>query len=62
MSNIKNVDPRNDFPIFSVKSNSNLVYLDSAATTFKPKCVLDVMKEYTKSTHQISIEVYIQYL
>lgn len=46
MSNIKNVDPRNDFPIFSVKSNSNLVYLDSAATTFKPKCVLDVMKEY----------------
>ncbi len=36
---------RNDFPMLQ---NSKMVYLDNAATTFKPQCVIDaVMKYYT---------------
>lgn len=35
---------KNDFPIF--QKNKNLVYLDSAATSQKPKIVLDAMQDY----------------
>jgi cysteine desulfurase/selenocysteine lyase len=37
-------DIKKDFPIFS--HQPNLVYLDSAATTLKPKSVLETMREY----------------
>ena len=37
---------KKDFPIFSEKENEGLVYLDSAATTQKPKCVLEKIKEF----------------
>jgi len=36
---------KKDFPIFSEKENEGLVYLDSAATTQKPKYVLAKIKE-----------------
>ena len=37
---------RNDFPILSTKIyNKQLVYLDNAATTQKPNCVIDKMVE-----------------
>lgn len=35
---------RDDFPIF--KAQPNLVYLDNAATSQKPKCVIDAMDDY----------------
>lgn len=35
---------RNDFPV--LVNNSNLVYLDTAATSLKPSCVIDKMNEY----------------
>ena len=35
---------RKDFPIYD--NNPNLIYLDSAATSLKPKCVIDKMNEY----------------
>jgi len=35
---------RNDFPMF--KNNPNLIYLDSAATSFKPQVVIDKVVEY----------------
>ncbi|MEK7523630.1 MAG: cysteine desulfurase [Patescibacteria group bacterium] len=37
-------DMRKDFPIF--KKQPALVYLDSAATSLKPQCVIDAMDEY----------------
>jgi len=38
---------RKDFPILSQKiHNKTLVYLDNAATTQKPKCVIDSLVEY----------------
>lgn len=38
---------RKDFPILSMKvRGKDLVYLDNAATTQKPKCVIDKIKEY----------------
>jgi cysteine desulfurase/selenocysteine lyase len=44
MYNINNV--REDFPILSrTVYNKPLVYLDNAATTQKPLCVLDAMRE-----------------
>ena len=33
---------KNDFPML----NKNIVYLDNAATSLKPKCVIDKVKEY----------------
>ena len=42
MINITNI--KNEFPIF--ENNQDLVYLDSGATSLKPKCVLDVMNDY----------------
>lgn len=35
---------KKDFPIF--KNNPDLIYLDSAATSLKPKSVIDKLKEY----------------
>ena len=36
---------RQDFPIFNRKvNNNNLIYLDSASTSQKPKLVLDELK------------------
>ena len=35
---------RKDFPFFKI--NSNLVYFDNAATTQKPKCVIDTLNNY----------------
>lgn len=40
---------RNDFPIFARNAGAPFVYLDSAATSLKPKCVLDVMRDYYES-------------
>ena len=38
---------KQDFPIFSREVNGRpLVYLDNAATTQKPACVIDAMTEY----------------
>lgn len=35
---------REDFPMF--KNNPNVIYLDNAATTFKPQCVIDAVNNY----------------
>ena len=42
MLNIEDI--KKEFPIFEY--NKDLVYLDSGATSLKPKCVLDKMNEY----------------
>ena len=50
MVNVKEI--RKDFPMFS--NNPDLVYLDNAATTFKPQCVIDaVTGVYTQMTSNI---------
>ncbi|MCK9186241.1 SufS family cysteine desulfurase [Candidatus Gracilibacteria bacterium] len=42
------------FPIFSKKENKNLVYLDNAATTQRPKVVIDAIKDFYE-THNSNI-------
>ena len=43
---------KQDFPILSRKVNGKqLVYLDNAATTQKPSCVIDAMSEYYSSSN-----------
>ena len=43
---------RKDFPIF--KNDPGLVYFDSAATSFKPQCVIDAVNDfYTRHTANI---------
>ena len=43
---------KEDFPILSRKVNGKqLVYLDNAATTQKPSCVIDAMSEYYSSSN-----------
>ncbi len=37
---------KQDFPIFNSSKNSDLTYLDSAATSQKPKCVIDAVREF----------------
>ena len=37
---------RKDFPIFARNSDADFVYLDSAATSLKPACVVEKMREY----------------
>ncbi len=39
---------KNDFPMF--KNHPELVYLDNGATTFKPSCVIDTIKNYYEKT------------
>lgn len=56
---------REDFPMF----NSNYIYLDNGATTWKPKCVIDKINDYyTKYTanahrgdYDISLKVDMEY-
>ena len=43
------MDARRDFPIF--ENNSGLVYLDSAATTQKPKVVVDSIERFYKESN-----------
>jgi cysteine desulfurase/selenocysteine lyase len=43
---------KEDFPIFSREINGRpLVYLDNAATTQKPSCVIDAMSDYYSSSN-----------
>lgn len=43
---------KDDFPIFSREINGRpLVYLDNAATTQKPACVIDAMSDYYSSSN-----------
>lgn len=42
---------KDQFPIFQAAENADLVYLDNAATTQKPKAVLDVMADYYAATN-----------
>ena len=53
-------DIKKDFPIFSRQINGrNLVYLDSAATTQKPKEVIDSITSYYKNCNSnIHREIY----
>ena len=37
-------DVRKDFPI--ITNNKDLIYFDSGATTFKPKCVIDAVVNF----------------
>lgn len=37
---------KSDFPIFSAPQNAGLVYLDNAATTQKPQCVIDAVSAF----------------
>ena len=39
---------KNDFPMF--KNHPELVYLDNGATTFKPSCVIEMIKKYYESS------------
>lgn len=38
------MEVKNDFPL--LKNNKNIVYLDSAASSIKPKCVIDAIDDY----------------
>jgi cysteine desulfurase / selenocysteine lyase len=42
---------RKDFPIFDVVREKPLVFLDSAASSQKPRAVIDAMTEYYETTH-----------
>jgi len=41
-------DIRKDFPIFSQQENKDLVYLDNAATSQRPKTVLDAVTKFSE--------------
>ena len=51
MNVLKNIESiRNDFPILSTKVNGNqLIYLDNAATSHTPNCVIDSISNYYKT-------------
>ena len=40
----KLLNVKNDFPV--LQNNQNLIYLDTGATSLKPKCVIDKLNEY----------------
>lgn len=40
------IDFKKDFPFFSYEKNRDLIYFDNAATTQKPKCVIDAIKKF----------------
>jgi cysteine desulfurase/selenocysteine lyase len=42
---------KKDFPIFDVVRDKPLVFLDSAASSQKPRAVIDAMSEYYETTH-----------
>jgi len=42
---------RADFPIFDARHDRRLVFLDTAASSQKPRAVLDAMTEYYETTH-----------
>lgn len=45
---------RNDFPMIKEMAKRNEIYMDSAATSFKPQCVIDAVNDYyTKHTSNI---------
>lgn len=37
---------RSDFPFFQSKKNAGVIYFDNAATTQRPKCVMDAMAQF----------------
>lgn len=49
---------KQQFPLFSHPENAQLVYLDNAATTQRPQCVIDAMSDfysrYNANTHRSS--------
>ena len=49
---------RNDFPF--IENNKDLIYFDNAATTQKPKCVLDEITFFIQIIIQMYIEVFIK--
>ena len=51
MNILKNIESiRNDFPILNTKVNgSQLIYLDNAATSQTPNCVIDSISDYYKT-------------
>src|SRR3990167_4110574 len=42
---------KQDFPIFQAEKNKSLVYLDSAATTQKPQCVIDAESQFYQTNN-----------
>ena len=43
---------KDEFPIFQrLVNGKKLVYLDNAATTQKPSCVIDAMSDYYSSSN-----------
>ena len=44
MSKINSIEIRKDFPMY--QNHPNLCYLDTGATSLKPKCVIDAMNDY----------------
>ena len=49
---------RNDFPF--IENNKELIYFDNAATTQKPKCVLDAITSFYSNYNLMCIEVFIK--
>ena len=49
---------RKDFPIFDSSENKGLIYFDNAATTQRPKCVIDAVSGFYKKITQIPCAVF----
>ena len=51
MNILKNIESiRNDFPILNTSVNGNkLIYLDNAATSQTPNCVINSISDYYKN-------------
>ena len=46
-----NADFRSDFPIFSAPENKDLIYFDNAATTQRPRQVIDAIKNFYEKSN-----------
>ena len=46
-----NADFRSDFPIFSAPENKDLIYFDNAATTQRPRHVIDAVKNFYEKSN-----------
>ena len=46
-----NVDFRSDFPIFTAPENKDLIYFDNAATTQRPRHVIDAVKNFYEKSN-----------